>query len=258
MICRRKNWSISKSLNAQNQFDSCILSWSHVFSLFNLIDCWHTLSSDVITAAVPVFMLVLADFVSNLTGPLIAPPVQCSNNVTLQCIRLEWLIYIYIYAFSRRFYPKRLTLHSSYSFTFYQLLLSLGIEPMILALLAPCSTIWATGKPFTAYCVLYIHICFKKDFHERAKSRPHIKHVHSSWGMKGLRENLRRRANQFKGRLFVICAVTLGSWALKCLWRGSDLQYFYCNRTIHKYGKHDHIQEHLNKLECCEKVHFFL
>ncbi len=34
----------------------------------------------------------------------------------------------------------------SYSFTFYQLLLSLGIEPMLLALLAPCSTIWATGK----------------------------------------------------------------------------------------------------------------
>ncbi len=30
--------------------------------------------------------------------------------------------------------------------TFYQLLLSLGIEPMILALLAPCSTRWATGK----------------------------------------------------------------------------------------------------------------
>ncbi len=51
------------------------------------------------------------------------------------------VIYIYIYAFSRRFYPKRLTLHSSYSFTFYRLLLSLGIEPMILALLAPCSTI---------------------------------------------------------------------------------------------------------------------
>ncbi len=31
-------------------------------------------------------------------------------------------------------------------FTFYQLLLSLGIKPMILALLAPCSTSWATGK----------------------------------------------------------------------------------------------------------------
>ncbi len=49
-------------------------------------------------------------------------------------------IYIYIYAFSRHFYPKRLALHSSYSFTFDQLLLFLGIEPMILALLAPCST----------------------------------------------------------------------------------------------------------------------
>ncbi len=59
---------------------------------------------------------------------------------------ISFYIYIYIYAFSRRFYPKRLTVHSSYSFTFYQLLLSLGIEPMILALLAPCSTIWATGK----------------------------------------------------------------------------------------------------------------
>ncbi len=57
------------------------------------------------------------------------------------CIHLH-----YIYAFSRHFYPKRLTLHSSYTFTFVQLLLSLGIEPMILALLAPCSTIWATGK----------------------------------------------------------------------------------------------------------------
>ncbi len=28
----------------------------------------------------------------------------------------QFYIYIYIYAFSRRFYPKRLTLHSSYSF----------------------------------------------------------------------------------------------------------------------------------------------
>ncbi len=32
-------------------------------------------------------------------------------------------------------------LHSSCSFTFYQLLFSLRIEPMILALLVPCSTI---------------------------------------------------------------------------------------------------------------------
>ncbi len=68
-------------------------------------------------------------------------------------------VYIYIYAFSRHFYPKRLTLHSSYSFTFYQLLLSLGIEPMILALLAPCSTIWATGNK---YCSFEISKCHSK------------------------------------------------------------------------------------------------
>ncbi len=35
--------------------------------------------------------------------------------------------------------------------TFYQLLLSLGIEPMILALLAPCSTSWATGKLYGVF-----------------------------------------------------------------------------------------------------------
>ncbi len=35
--------------------------------------------------------------------------------------------------------------------TFYQLLLSLGIEPMILALLTPCSTSWATGKLLRCY-----------------------------------------------------------------------------------------------------------
>ncbi len=36
--------------------------------------------------------------------------------------------------------------------TFYQLLLSLGIEPMILALLTPCSTSWATGNTHSRHC----------------------------------------------------------------------------------------------------------
>ncbi len=75
-----------------------------------------------------------------------------------ECLCTLWLaapamiqfiyIYIYIYAFIRRFYPKRLTLHCIQVTvsTFFQVLLSLGIEPMILALLAPCSTSWATGK----------------------------------------------------------------------------------------------------------------
>ncbi len=77
----------------------------------------------------------------------------------------EYIYVIFTFTFSRRFYPKRLTLHSSYSFYifFNQLLLSLGIEPMILALLAPCSTSWATGKLYIYVCVcvcvyLYLHI----------------------------------------------------------------------------------------------------
>ncbi len=38
-------------------------------------------------------------------------------NTFRVCFKLSYhYIYIYIYAFSRRFYPKRLTLHSSYSF----------------------------------------------------------------------------------------------------------------------------------------------
>ncbi len=70
----------------------------------------------------------------------------CNHGQTLIYHNIRELVSITFITFSRRFYPKRLTLHSSYSFTFYQLLLSLGIEPMILTLLVPCSTIWATGK----------------------------------------------------------------------------------------------------------------
>ncbi len=53
-------------------------------------------------------------------------------------------IYIYIYAFSRCFYPKRLTVHSGYTF-FCQYMCSLGIEPTTFALPAQCSNHWATG-----------------------------------------------------------------------------------------------------------------
>ncbi len=48
--------------------------------------------------------------------------------------------YIYIYAFSRRFYPKRLTVqYLGYNF-FCQYVCSLEIEPTTFALLTQCST----------------------------------------------------------------------------------------------------------------------
>ncbi len=47
-------------------------------------------------------------------------------------------VYIYIYTFSRRIYPKRLTVLSGY--TFFQYVCSLGIDPTTFALLMQCST----------------------------------------------------------------------------------------------------------------------
>ncbi len=52
--------------------------------------------------------------------------IVCHKLISIHnvhCIPSVYYNYIYIYAFSRRFYPKRLTLHSNYSFfTFDQLL----------------------------------------------------------------------------------------------------------------------------------------
>ncbi len=64
---------------------------------------------------------------------------------------LEARIYIYILHFTfmhlaDAFIQSDLQYIQGTVSTFYQLLLSLGIEPMILALLTPCSTSWATGK----------------------------------------------------------------------------------------------------------------
>ncbi len=53
---------------------------------------------------------------------------------------------------------------------FYQLLLSLGIEPMILALLAPCSTIWATGKLYNGHHFFYAILPFWILFTNRARA----------------------------------------------------------------------------------------
>ncbi len=48
-------------------------------------------------------------------------------------------IYIYIYAFSRRFYPKRLTVHSGYT-CFITMCVPWESNPQPFALLTQCST----------------------------------------------------------------------------------------------------------------------
>ncbi len=68
-------------------------------------------------------------------------------------------IYIYIYAFSRRLYPKRLTVHSGYIF-FSQYVCSLGIEPTTFCAANAMLYHWATGT--LCSCVHNIPVyCFK-------------------------------------------------------------------------------------------------
>ncbi len=52
--------------------------------------------------------------------------------------------WIYIYAFSRRFYPKRHTVHSGYTF-FVSMCVSWELNPQPFALLTQCFNHWATG-----------------------------------------------------------------------------------------------------------------
>ncbi len=86
------------------------------------------------------YMYIMQMYILNTMELLWIKVVYQKKKKKCKCLHGIITIF-YIYVFSRRFYPKRLTLHSIYSFTFDQLLLSLGIEPMILALLVPCSTI---------------------------------------------------------------------------------------------------------------------
>ncbi len=64
--------------------------------------------------------------------------------------------YIYIYAFCRRFYPKRLTLHSIYSFIFISSCFPWESKPMILALLARCSTIELQEGMSMSYILIFL------------------------------------------------------------------------------------------------------
>ncbi len=58
-------------------------------------------------------------------------------NVIIIQIQHTFIKYIYIYAFSRQFYPKRLTVHSGY--TFLSVCVPLELNPQPFALLTQCS-----------------------------------------------------------------------------------------------------------------------
>ncbi len=71
-------------------------------------------------------------------------PVFPNNGIHLKDSGLIYIyIYIYIYAFSRRFYPKRLTVHSGYTifiYFFISMCVPWEMNPCPFALLMQCST----------------------------------------------------------------------------------------------------------------------
>ncbi len=77
--------------------------------------------------------------------------LQSLCNLTLRNV----VFYIYIYAFSRRFYPKRLTVHSGYKHFFYQYVCSLELNPQPFALLTQCSTT-EPQEQFLKYSTIFL------------------------------------------------------------------------------------------------------
>ncbi len=63
------------------------------------------------------------------------------------------------FAFSRLFYPKRLTVHSGYTFFFYQYMCSQGIEPTTLCAANAMLYHWATGTPRSVFDVDKAAVC---------------------------------------------------------------------------------------------------
>ncbi len=64
---------------------------------------------------------------------------KINNFKTFYTFNVNYNLYIYIYAFSRCFYPKRFIVQSGYTYFFCGYVCSLGIEPTTFALLTQCS-----------------------------------------------------------------------------------------------------------------------
>ncbi len=68
-------------------------------------------------------------------------------------------IYIYIYAFSRCFYPKRLTVHSGYT-CFVSMCVPWELNPQPFALLTQCSTTESQGHLHVTDSILKDCLCY--------------------------------------------------------------------------------------------------
>ncbi len=74
-------------------------------------------------------------------------PLDRNSNRRLPSLEIQSRHYIYIYAFSRHFYPKRLTVQSGHNF-FCQYACSLGIEPTTFCAANAMLYHWDTGTHY--------------------------------------------------------------------------------------------------------------
>ncbi len=77
------------------------------------------------------YLWIIVMLLSPVWTLILTAPIHCRASIDETLMN----VYIYIYAFSRRFYPKRFRLH-----IYCQYMCSLGIEPTTFALITQCST----------------------------------------------------------------------------------------------------------------------
>ncbi len=101
------------------------------------------------------------------------------TNVTLEtvlccCDFIQQHTHIYIYSFSRCFYPKRLTVHSTYTF-FVHMCVPWELNPQPFVLLTQCSTTEPKAtEPHTLSCTTETHK--RTHTHTRTHARTHTWH----------------------------------------------------------------------------------
>ncbi len=83
-----------------------------------------------------------------------------AKNISLVLIIMSMkVLFTFTFTFIRRFYPKRLTVHSGYTY-FCQYMCSLGIEPTTFALLTQCST----TEPQEVSCLIVLKLTNTRKF----------------------------------------------------------------------------------------------
>ncbi len=126
---------------------------------------WHSkLSAPTFYKALNHLLHELSRVVSSVVSilwfipPSTVPKRHPINNSLMWTVCIY--IYIYIYAFSRCFYPKRLTVHSGYT-CFVSMCVPWELNPQPFALLTQCSTTEPQGHLHVTDSILKDCLCYQ-------------------------------------------------------------------------------------------------